>query len=167
MKKILNILLSLFTFLLIGCATGSQIITSGDVRVGMSKLELQSTLFMSYPSEDPFIPGGDSNMFYKENKEIINGSSKTVFYVFKNVTKPVTCGWICDYGNGYLEKWFYSYYDAKEYITKKELPKVETKKKIVTKDKDVVDALNKLIEDYKSGKISEEEFSSKKSDILK
>ena len=152
-----------FIFFLTACATGSQIISSGDVRVGISKSELQSLLFKSYPSEDPFIPGGDSNMFYKENKEIINGSAKTVFYVFRNVTKPVKCGWaLCDNGNGYLEKWFYSYYDAKEYITKKELPKVKTKKKIVTKDKDVVDALNKLIEDYKSGKISKEEFSSKK-----
>ena len=66
-----------------------------------------------------------------------------------------------------MEKWFYSYSEARDYVTKKELPKVKAKKKIVIKDKDVVDALNKLIEDYKSGKINKEEFSSKKADILK
>ena len=156
-----------FIFLLASCSTGSQIIVSGDVRVGMSKSELQSSLFKSYTSEDPFIPGGNSNMFYKENKEIINGSAKTVFYVFKNVTQPVKCGLIlCENGNGYLEKWLYSYNEAYEFVTKKELPKVKVKKKIVTKDKDVVDALNKLIEDYKSGKINKKEFVSKKAEIL-
>ncbi len=154
-------------FFLVACATGSQIISSGDVRSGMSKGELRIALNMTYPSEDPFLTSGTSKMFYKENKEIIYGSAETVFYVFRNVTKPVKCGWICDYGNGYLEKWFYSYSDAKNYITAKELPKVKTKKKIVTKDKDVVDDLNKLINDYKSGKISKEEFSSKKAEILK
>ena len=163
-----KILILPFIFFLTACTTGSQIIGSGDVRVGINKSELQSLLFKSYPSEDPFIPGGDSNMFYKENKEIINGSAKTVFYVFRNVTKPVKCGWIlCKEGNGYLEKWFYSYSEARDYVTKKELPKVKAQKKIVIKDKDVVNALNKLIEDYKSGKINKEEFSSKKADILK
>ena len=156
-----------FVFFLAACATGSQIISSGDVRSGMSKGELRTALNMTYPSEDPFLNSGISKMFYKENKEIIYGSAQTVFYVFRNVTKPVKCGWICDYGNGYLEKWFYSYSNAKNYITAKELPKVKTTKKIVTKDKDVVDNLNKLIEDYKSGKISKEEFSTKKAEILK
>ena len=129
----------------------------------MSKSELQLALNLTYPSEDPFLPQGTSRTFYNEKKEIINGSAQTVFYVFRNVSKPVKCGgWICDPGNGYLEKWFYSYNNAKDFVTKKELPKVKTKRKIVTKDKDVVDALNKLIEDYKSGKINKEEFTSKK-----
>ena len=163
-----KILILPFIFFLTACTTGSQIIGSGDVRVGMSKAELRTKLNMTYPSEDPFLNTGISKMFYKENKEIIYGSAQTVFYVFRNVTKPLKCGvWTCDYGNGYLEKWFYSYSDAKAYVTVKELPKVKTTKKIVTKDKDVVDNLNKLIEDYKSGKISKEEFSSKKADILK
>ena len=130
-----KILILPFIFFLAACSTGSQIIGSGDVRVGMSKSELRSALLMTYPSEDPFLDTGISKMFYKENKEIIYGSARTVFYVFRNVTKPVKCGWICDYGNGYLEKWFYSYYDAKEYITKKELPKVKTKKKLSQKIK--------------------------------
>ena len=163
-----KILILLFTLLLAACATSSQVISSGDVRSGMSKQALRSALDMTYPSEDPFLNTGISKMFYKENKEIIYGSAQTVFYVFRNVTKPLKCGvWTCDFGNGYLEKWFYSYFDAKNYITTKELPKVKTAKKIVTKDKDVVDNLNKLIEDYKSGKISKEEFTSKKTKILK
>ena len=160
-----KILILPFIFFLAACTTGSQIIGSGDVRVGMSKSELRSALLMTYPSEDPFLNTGISKMFYKENKEIIYGSARTVFYVFRNVTKSIKQG----YGNGYLEKWFYSYFDAESYITAKKTPKVKTKKKIVTKDKDkdVVDALNKLIEDYKSGKISKEEFTSKKTEILK
>ena len=120
-----KILILLFTFLLAACATGSQIISSGDVQIGMSKAELRSALYMTYPSEDPFLNTGISKMFYKENKEIIYGSAQTVFYVFRNVTKSLKQG----YGNGYLEKWFYSYSDAKNYITAKELPKVKTKKK--------------------------------------
>ena len=162
-----KILILPFVFFLAACATSSQIISSGDVRSGMSKGELRTALNMTYPSEDPFLNTGISKMFYKENKEIIYGSAQTVFYVFRNVTKPVKCGWICDYGNGYLEKWFYSYSDAKNYIIAKELPKVKTTKKIVTKDKDVVNDLNKLIKDYKSGKITTEEFSAKKTEILK
>ena len=163
-----KILILPFIFFLTACATGSQIISSGDVRSGMSKGELRTALNMTYPSEDPFLNTGISKMFYKENKEIIYGSAQTVFYVFRNVTKPVKCGWIlCKEGNGYLEKWFYSYSEARDYVTKKELPKVKAKKKIIIKDKDVVDALNKLIDDYKSGKISKEEFASKKADILK
>ena len=158
-----KILILLFTFLLAACATGSQIITSGDVRVGMSKSELRSALFMTYPSEDPFLGTGISKMFYKENKEIIYGSAQTVFYVFRNVTKSIKQG----HGNGYLEKWFYSYSDAENYIIAKKTSKVKTVKKILTKDKDIVDNLNKLIEDYKSGKISKEEFASKKAEILK
>ncbi len=156
-----------FVFFLAACTTGSQKISSGDVRSGMSKGELRTALSMTYPSEDPFLTSGISKMFYNENKEIIYGSAQTVFYVFRNVTKPIKCGWICDYGNGYLEKWFYSYSDAANYITKKKTPKVKAKKKIITKDKDVVDNLNKLIEEYQSGKISKEEFTSKKAEILK
>ena len=111
-----KILILPFIFFLAACATGVQVISSGDVRSGISKAELRSVLITTYPSEDPFINTGISKMFYKENKEIIYGSAQTVFYVFRNVTKPVKCGFvICDYGNGYLEKWFYSYSDAKNY----------------------------------------------------
>ena len=45
-----KILILLFTFLLAACATSSQLISSGDVRSGMSKAELRSALDMAYPS---------------------------------------------------------------------------------------------------------------------
>ena len=163
-----KILLLPFVFFLVSCATGSQIISSGDILIGMTKQELRNQLFISYPSEDPFMSGSTSKMFYKQNKEIISGSSQTVFYVFRNVTKPVKAGWvITDNGNGQLEKWFYSYIDAKNFIEKKEKTIIKTTKKTITKDKDVVDNLNKLVEEYKAGKISKEEFASKKAEILK
>ena len=84
-----KILLIPIIFLLANCATTSQIIDSGVIRIGMSKNELRDVLYQTYPSEDPFIPSGISEMFYKEKKEIIYGSANTVFYVFRNVTKPI------------------------------------------------------------------------------
>ena len=112
-KKIITLSCLLF---LVACTTGSQLISEGDVRIGMSKNELRSALYTTYPSEDPFLNTGSSKMFYKENKEIIFASAQTVFYVFRNVTKSIKSA---RYGNGYLENWFYSYQSAVNFIEDK------------------------------------------------
>ena len=58
------------------------------------------------------------NRFYSnENKEILGGSSQSVFFVFKNVTKPFKCGFLlCDYGNGTLESYHFNYNQAVDSI---------------------------------------------------
>ena len=42
---------------------------------------------------------------------------KNIYYVFKNVYKKVTCGWImCNEGSGVLDKIFYNYHEARQYV---------------------------------------------------
>jgi hypothetical protein len=168
MKKLITLSCLLF---LVACATGSELISQGEVRKGMSKSQLRSALNMSYPSDDPFVGGSFSKLFSTLNKEIIYGSGKKQFYVFRNVSVPAKCGfWSCEYGNGYLENWFYSYQSAVDFIKNKKQSeaKVKEKKPLVIKKVEVstMKQLNKLVEDYKSGKITEEEFNLGKKKIL-
>jgi len=159
-------------FVVSSCATGVELIEKGNIKVGMSKQQLRDVLFYAYTGDDPFLGASHSEIFYQYKKEIIYGSSKNIFYVFRNVTSQMKCGtWACDYGNGYLENWFYSLNNARNYIQKKESfkPKIEVvkeSKKTSTQDDDTMDQLNKIVEDYKSGKITEEEFNKKKKEIL-
>ena len=99
MKKFLAILV--LGLLLSGCATTDSIVSSGKLKTDMSKSDLESVFFSSYAGDDPFIPGGGSSFFPNSGKEIIWGSNKKMFYVFKNVSKPVSCGtFLCKVGNG-------------------------------------------------------------------
>lgn len=142
MKKVVLILL--MPIILYGCATGSSVVNSGTVYEGMSKQQLRNKLFSTYPGDDPFISGHGQDYRRSENKEIIWGYSNNIFYVFKNVTKPVDCGfWGCDYGNGQLESWHYSLSAAKDSlkpktkkVVKKEQPKKKKPKQQVAKGKD-------------------------------
>ena len=53
-----------------------------------------------------------------KNKEILGDDKGRVYYVFKNVTTPVSCGWLmCLPGNGYLEKTFFNYQEAVKFVT--------------------------------------------------
>ena len=82
MKKLLII-----TFLLFySCTTTEKIVSSGKIRENISKSELMDAFLISYPSDDPFLPEGGSEFFSEKNSEIIWGSNKKKFYVFKNVS---------------------------------------------------------------------------------
>ena len=85
---------------------------------------------------------------------------------------------MCNEGNGILDKIYYNYHEARQYVLgndtnlvkkepKKTITIVEDNKEtqIVAKDK-TIEQLNELIEKYKSGEISEEEFSTEKKKIL-
>ena len=86
---------------------------------------------------------------------------------------------MCDYGDGILDQAFINYKDAVKHIVgdekiaakkkpKKTITIVEDNKEIeVSTDDEMMKKLSKLTEDYKKGKISKEEFSSKKTEILK
>jgi hypothetical protein len=164
--------LILIFFLLYGCATTESIISDGKLYSGMSKESLRNVLIDVYPSEDAFIPDSFSEYNYSEKKEIISGSSKKLFYVFKNVNKPIDCGLIlCKYGDGTLVSWHYNLSNARNALTSNK--NINSQQQPIIKNissnnnKDHVDALNELIEDLKSGKIDEFEFNKKNDDILK
>ena len=155
-----------------GCATTQSLISDGKLYTGMSKESLRNLLVDVYPSEDAFIPGSFSEQNLSKKKEIISGSGKKLFYVFKNVNKPVDCGLIlCKYGDGSLVSWHYTLSAARAALvtdkntTNQEQPQIMSKSS--DKNKDHIDALNQLIEDLESGKISESEFNQKKAQILK
>ncbi len=112
------------------------------------------------------------NTIYQKKKEIVSGSNKKIFYVFKNVNKKIDCGlFLCKYGDGRLVSWHYSLSSARaalstnESITRQEQPQI--KNISTSNNEDHIEALNQLIEDLNSGKISESEFNKKKAEILK
>ena len=170
LKKFFSLIFILIFFY--GCATGTSVVTSGEVYRNMSKNDLRNVLFKVYPGDDPFISGSFSKYDSSKKKEIVAGESRKVYYVFKNVSKPIKCGLVyCNYGNGKLESWHFNYSDALASLTEKK-QQIKKQPKLVTKsidssDNSYVEKLDKLIEDFENGKITEEEFNSKKAEILK
>ena len=124
MKKLLGIMvLGLF---LSACASNDKIVNSGKLKQNLTKSELQDVLFNSYPGDDPFIPGGGSLFINENNAEIIWGSNKNTYYVFRFVSETVSCGMVlCKLGNGGLESWHSSLKAAKASLPKKELNQTE------------------------------------------
>ena len=142
MKNIIALLF--FPLILLGCATGSDLVNSGSIYKGMSKIKAQQILYGAYPGDDPFLPDGGEQYYPDLKKEILWGYSNNIYYVFKNVTKPQSCGvLLCNYGNGTLESWHYNITAAVDSlkpktkkIVKKEQPKKKKPKQQVAKGKD-------------------------------
>ena len=145
----------------------------------MTKLDLNWVLAYKTFLDQVAVPTAYREYFANDRKEILapDKKNKDIYYVFRNVNRPVTCGWLlCNEGDGYLDKTFSNYTDAVKYITgEKKKPKKtltivegdkETEISTETED-DMMQKLSKLTKDYKSGKITEEEFKSKKAEILK
>ena len=143
----------------------------------MSKLDLNWVLAYKTFWDQVSVPTAYREYFAHYKKEILapDKKNKDIYYVFRNVNRPVSCGWLlCNEGDGYLDKTFSNYTDAVKYITgekkkpKKTITIVEDDKETeVPSDDDMIEKLSKLAEDYQSGKITEEEFKSKKTEILK
>jgi len=177
-KKLLLIIL-IFVY---SCSTGSQLTQKDKIKPGMSKLEINWTLSTKAFWHQILIPTAYREYFAKERKEILASDRKIkdIYYVFRNVNTPVKCGWmLCKEGDGILDKTFNNYSEAVKYVTgekkepKKSLTIVENNKieeinfAADGNNVSIVDDLAKLIEEYKSGKISREEFDRKKAEILK
>jgi len=173
-----NLLKSMFLASLIialtSCVTGSSVVSKGNVYSGMSKSDLRSKLLRTYVGDDPFLPNQHKSSYDSSKKiEIIWGSSANVFYVFENVYKPISCGIIlCNEGNGVLKSWHFTLGEAKssliskKKIVQKKQPKISVSSNSGS-DLDYIKELNKLIVDLESGKITQKEFNTKKSEILK
>lgn len=163
--------------LLNSCTTGQELISSGEIQKGLSKQDMRSKFLSSTLSEDPFLPEGGRLYFSDSKTEIVYPTSKSHFYVFTNVNKPIKCGnWSCDLGNGYFDSWHVSITAARNYIDEN----YGNKKKIVTKKKNTklpkitepnssekIEKLQKLINKFENGNISREEFNKQKKELLK
>ncbi len=170
------LLLFLGLLFLYSCTTGQELISSGKIHKGLSKQDMRSKFMSSTLSEDPFLPEGGRLYFSDTKTEIVYPSSKSYFYVFTNVFKPMKCGnWACDLGNGYYDSWHVSIPAAKKYIdeTYGNMKKTVTKKqkKVLPKitqpkSSDKIDKLQKLINKYENGDISREEFNKQKKELL-
>tara|TARA_B100001173_G_scaffold113784_1_gene98654 strand:- start:129 stop:668 length:540 start_codon:yes stop_codon:yes gene_type:complete len=169
-----------FIFILLNaCSTGSKLVEKNVIKPGMTKLDVNFEL--SYRSfwDQITVPTAYREYFKDQRKEILapDKKNKDIYYVFKNVNQPVTCGWIlCKEGNGTLEKTFSNYTKAIKFVTgenkePKKTISIEQNGKVEEipsgdENKSVVSDLGRLIEDYKSGKISKEQFETKKKQIL-
>ena len=148
----------------------------------MTKLDVNWALYTKAFWHQILIPTAYREYFSNEKKEILasDRKNKDIYYVFKNVYQPVKCGWVlCKEGDGILDKTFSNYSEAVKYATGK---KKEPKKSLTIVENNeteeinfaadgnqetIVNDLSKLIEDYKSGKITKEEFNRQKAEILK
>tara|TARA_Y100001970_G_scaffold284438_2_gene401812 strand:- start:664 stop:1197 length:534 start_codon:yes stop_codon:yes gene_type:complete len=177
MKKLLFVTL----FFLYSCSTGSQLVEKKIIKPGMTKLDVNFILSYRTFWDQISVPTAYREYFSKEKKEILapDKKNKDIYYVFRNVYQPVTCGWVlCKEGDGILDKTFSNYSMAAKYVTgekkepKKSLTIVENdttqEVNFVAESKEtVVDELSKLINEYKSNKITKEEFDRRKEEILK
>ena len=170
------ILIFSITFFLSACSSGTKVVNSNKIKPGMSKDKVNLVLYVNAMMDQITIPQSYREYFSSEEKEILGDDKGKVYYVFKNVYTPVKCGiLICTTGDGILEKTFFSYSEARKFVKGQETIKVEPKttvsienngqtNEVETAD---IDKLQTLIKDFESGKITEEEFNNKKSEIIK
>ena len=167
MKRILRLLFLYVAIIFItGCVSGKEIISDNKLKRGMSKNEFGRKFIMSSVKEYVFMSSAGSYKY--GNKEIIWPPSKSVFYVFTNVTRPVKCNFICDRGDGEYDTYFTSLSAAKNYIQGSSIKKQKKKELVVKKSNSntSVGILEILIKDYKIGKIDKVEFERRKKILL-
>jgi S1-C subfamily serine protease len=132
--KMRQFLLLLVFLILVSCATASSLVQSGQVTPGMSKNSLRQLFLQTPISDDPFLTQSFRKYYSNSNEEIIAGSNKSMYYVFKDVTVPIQCGtWTCNNGNGRFVKVFYSLTDATNSL-KANKAKSQTNTRIVKKN---------------------------------
>ena len=152
LKKILFFSL---VFLVLSCSTGTKVVNSNKIKPGMTKTKVNMVLYVNAMMDQIIIPQSYREYFSFKNKEILGDDKGRVYYVFKNVTTPVSCGWLmCLPGNGYLEKTFFNYQEAVKFVTgdnkekKKTITIVEDGKETeVSSDDEMMEKLTKLAED--------------------
>jgi hypothetical protein len=142
----------------------------------MTKIDVEWVLASRATIHQAALPAGYREYFSDLKKEILSDERNQVYYVYKNVYTPVKCGiLICKLGDGILEKTFFNYRDARQFIKGDEDTKIEPKTTVTivnngqTNEVKAIDIskLQSLIKDFESGKITEEEFNKKKSEIIK
>ena len=142
----------------------------------MTKIDVEWVLASRALIHQAALPAGYREYFSDLKKEILSDERKKVYYVYKNVYTPVKCGILmCKLGDGTLEKTFFNYNDAIKFVKGDETIKVKPKTTVTIENNGQsneveaadIEKLQTLIKDFESGKITEEEFNKKKSEIIK
>jgi hypothetical protein len=98
--------------LLISCSSPSQLLSQG-----MSKSSFREVMLFNLDlNDDAFLSGCVREYFSDTRHEIISSSSRSMFYVFKQVTDPAPINNCDKIGNGILFDSFNSYTAAKKSI---------------------------------------------------
>ena len=142
----------------------------------MSKDKVNLVLYVNAMMDQITIPQSYREYFFDEKKEILGDDKGNVYYVFKNVYTPVKCGVLmCLAGDGTLEKTFFSYNKARLFIKGKETVVIKKKETVTIENNGAsseidtadIENLQTIIKDFEDGKITEDEFNTKKNEILK
>ena len=115
MKKIvLGLVLAL---LLSGCQSTSEVINSGNIKKGITKIQLKRAYASTGTKNDIFYSRNCFREYFPDKKiEILSSNERDVWYVFEKVNfKKKTCG-NKDFGDGYLYAWTPDYAEAKKYV---------------------------------------------------
>ena len=170
------IFLFIFIIFISGCSTGTKVVNSDKIKPGMKKLDVNWVLYTNAMMDQILIPAAYREYFNSENKEILGDDKGKIYYVFRNVYTPVKCGiLLCNEGNGNLDKIFFNYSEARNFVKGKEKTIIEPKNTVTIVNNGKIDEvdsadivkLQSLIKDFESGKITEEEFNKRKSEIIK
>ena len=83
LKKIFYNKFYLIIFIFISaCATGQSLISQNNIYIGMNKNQLKNVFWTFSLSEDPFLNNSFKKYYSNQNKEILAGSSQSVFFCF-------------------------------------------------------------------------------------
>ena len=117
-KKVLTqMVIIAITLVIQACVSTTSVINKGAIQKGMSKQELRNKLLLTKLAEDPFLSGCYRKYYPNIGVEIISSQSRTVFFIFKDVTTPsTTCSNNTE--NGLLAGWAFSDVDALDFIKK-------------------------------------------------
>jgi hypothetical protein len=103
--------------LLISCSSPSQLLSQGMIYPGMSKSSFREVMLFNLDlNDDAFLSGCVREYFSDTRHEIISSSSRSMFYVFKQVTDPAPINNCDKIGNGIFVDSFNSYTAAKKSI---------------------------------------------------
>ena len=109
--------ISIPIILLISCSSPSQLLSQGMIYPGMSKSSFREVMLFNLDlNDDAFLSGCVREYFSDTRHEIISSSSRSMFYVFKQVTDPAPINNCDKIGNGILFDSFNSYTAAKKSI---------------------------------------------------
>ena len=135
MKKLLGIIV--LGLVLQGCVTTESLVSSDKFKKDMSKHEFSDVFSNSYLSDTPLYPDGGSEFFASSGNEIVWAPNRKQFFVFKNVSEPVSCGtFLCKIGNGTLASWHSTLDQARASISESSSKKTATTKTTATKTTD-------------------------------
>lgn len=122
----IRVVIFISTILLIGCSSPAQLVSQGMIYPGMSKSNFREVMLFNLDvNDDAFLSGCVREYFSDTRHEIISSSSRSMFYVFKQVTDPAPINNCDKIGNGIFVDSFNSYTAAKKSINLQSLDRFD------------------------------------------